>query len=204
MKPIELKVKSRQQTRRTNVKKLRANERVPAVIYGKHNPPMNLEIHYKDILHLVHHSATEHLLVNLVIDEGSSTRLAFVQDIQHEALTGGIQHVDFHEVHTDEEVAVLLPIEPSGEAIGSKISGNVLEHVLFEVKVKGLPKDLPEIITVDVTQLEAGNVIHLSDVTLPEGLTLIGDPTTPVFSIAAVRAVEETKDEDAEEAPVVA
>jgi len=199
MKPIELKVKSRLQTRRAGVRKLRADDRVPAVVYGKHNPPMNLEVQYTDLLHLVHHSATEHLLVSLIIDEGSSSRLAFVQDIQHDALTGTIQHVDFHEVHTDEEVTVILPIEPTGEPVGVKVSGNVLEHVLFEVKLKGLPKDLPEVITVDVTELQAGAVIHLSDVKFPDGLSFIGDPTTPVFSISSVKAVVEESDEETAE-----
>ena len=76
-------------------------------------------------------------------------------------------HVDFHEVAENEKVIVMVPVETVGEAEGVKTDGGVLEHVLFKVKVRGLPKDLPEVITVDVTHLKIGQAIHLGEIKAP-------------------------------------
>ena len=82
-------------------------------------------------------------------------------------LTGKVLHVDFHEVAENEKVTVMVPVETIGEAEGVKTEGGVLEHVLFKIKVRGLPKDLPEVITVDVSHLKIGQAIHLGEIKAP-------------------------------------
>lgn len=186
MKSVSLTAYSRNLAKRTGVKKLRANDRVPAVIYGKLNPPQNLEITVKDLENLIHHSVSENVLVDLSVQgDTKPKRLALVQEVQHHALSGKVLHVDLHEVAENEKVTITVPVESTGEAVGVKTGGGTLEHVLFKLKVRALPKDLPEIITVDVSALEIGKSIHIGDLVAPAGVELIGDKHVSVFAVAA-------------------
>ena len=94
-------------------------------------------------------------------------------------------HVDFHQVAENEKVTVTVPVETTGEAAGVKTGGGVLEHVLFKIKIRALPRELPEVITVDVTPLEIGQSIHLGEIPLPAGVEVVGDKKIPVISVAA-------------------
>ncbi|HZQ47570.1 MAG TPA: 50S ribosomal protein L25, partial [Verrucomicrobiae bacterium] len=142
MKSVPLNAFPRTQSRRGEVKKLRDAGRIPAVIYGRQQAPQNLEITSKEMGNLIHHSVSENLLVDLVVkDDARPKRLALVQEIQHHALSGEMLHVDFHEVAENEKVTIMVPVETSGEATGVKNGGGVLEHVLFKVRARALPKD---------------------------------------------------------------
>src|SRR6266542_2866100 len=186
MKSLSLTAFPRALAKRSGVKKLRVIGRVPAVIYGRQSQSQNLEVGLKEIEDLIHHSVSETILVDLAVDgDAKSRRLALVQEVQHHPLSGKVLHVDFHEVAADEKVTVTVPVETTGEAAGVKTSGGVLEHVLFKIKVRALPKDLPELISVDVTRLEIGQSIHLAEIPMPPGVEVIGDKHVPVISVAA-------------------
>lgn len=201
MKSVSLNAFPRALSRRSGAKKLREAGRVPAVIYGRQAPPQNLELNTKEIEDLVHHSASENLLVDLSLAEDPRPkRLALVQEIQHHPLSGKLLHVDFHEVAENEKVVINVPVESVGEAEGVKTGGGVLEHVLFKIRVRGLPKDLPEVITVDVSQLKLGDAIHLGDIKPPAGIEILGDKHLSVMSVALPRTEEEEAAEAAEAA----
>src|SRR5271170_3299781 len=192
MKSVALKAYPRSQVQRAEVKKLRASGRVPATIYGRQAKPQNLEINAKEISDLIHHSISENLLVDLSVEnDARAKRLALVQEIQHHPVDGKVLHVDFHEVAENEKVTVHVPVETTGEAVGVKTGGGVLEHVLFKLKVRCLPKDLPEQIVVDVTSLEIGQSIHIGGVKAPGGVEILGDKHITVVAVAAPRAEEE-------------
>src|SRR5271170_597449 len=192
MKSVALKAYPRSQVRRGEVKKLRSTGRVPATVYGRQAKPQNLEISAKEISDLIHHSVSENLLVDLSVEnDARAKRLALVQEIQHHPLDGKVLHVDFHEVAENEKVTVQVPVETTGEAVGVKTGGGVLEHVLFKLKVRCLPKDLPEQIVVDVTSLEIGQSIHIGGVKAPAGVEILGDKHITVVAVAAPRAEEE-------------
>lgn len=192
MKSVQLTAYSRTLTRRSGVKKVRAQDRIPAVIYGRHNPPQNLEINLKDLEKLIHHSASENILVDLdLVGTSAGKRLALVQDVQHHPLSGKVLHLDLHEIKEDERVTVMVPVESVGEAIGVKTGGGVLEHVLFKIKVRSLPKDLPEVITVDVSNLDVGKSIHIGDIAPIPGVEILGDKKIVVLSVAAPRTEAE-------------
>jgi large subunit ribosomal protein L25 len=191
MKSVALKAYPRAQVQRAEVTKLRRAGRVPATIYGRLAKPQNLEVNSKEFADLLHHSASENLLVDLSVEnDARSKRLALVQEIQHHPLDGKVLHVDFHEVAENEKVTVQVPVETTGEAAGVKTGGGVLEHVLFKLKVRCLPKDLPEQIVVDVTALEIGKSIHIADIKAPEGVEILGDKHITVVAVAAPRAEE--------------
>ena len=192
MKSVLLNAAPRVLSRRAGAKALRSGGRIPAVVYGRQAAPQNLEVNAKEMEDLIHHSVSENLLVDLTVkDDARPKRLALVQEIQHHPLTGKVLHVDFHEVAENEKVTVLVPVETSGEAEGVKTDGGVLEHVLFKIKVRGLPKDLPEVITVDVSHLKIGQAIHLGDIKAPEKTEILGDKHISVISVAAPRTEEE-------------
>jgi len=189
MKSVPLNVFPRTLARGRKVKQLRAAGRVPAVIYGGQSKPENLEISAKEMEDLIHHSVSENILVDLAVDKAK--RLALVQEVQHHPLDGKVLHVDFHEVSETEKVTIMVPLETAGEAVGVKTGGGVLEHVLFKIKVRALPKDLPEQIIVDVTSLELGKSIHLGEIKAPAGVEILGDKKVSVISVALPRTEEE-------------
>ncbi len=192
MKSVALKAYPRSQVQRAEVTKLRAAGRVPATIYGRQAQPQNLEVGFDDISDLLHHSVSENLLVDLSVEnDARAKRLALLQEIQHHPLTGKVIHVDLHEVAEDEKVTVSVPVETTGEAVGVKTGGGTLEHVLFKLKVRCLPKDLPEQILIDVTALEIGKSVHLGDIVPPAGVEILGEKTRTVVAVAAPRAEEE-------------
>jgi large subunit ribosomal protein L25 len=192
MKSVALKAYPRAQVQRAEVTKLRRAGRVPATIYGRQAKPQNLEVISKEFADLLNHSASENLLVDLTVEnDARSKRLALVQEIQHHPLDGKVLHVDFHEVAEDEKVTVQVPVETTGEAAGVKVGGGTLEHILHKLKIRCLPKDLPEQIVLDVTALEIGKSIHLGEIKAPEGVEIIGDKHITVVAVAAPRAEEE-------------
>src|SRR6266436_1875883 len=203
MKSVPLTAYPRALSRRAAVRKLRAKGRVPAVIYGRQIKPQNLELNRIDLENLLHHAVSENLLLDLTVaEDGRAKRLALVQEIQHHPLSGELLHVDLHEVSETEKVTVMVPVETEGEAVGVKTNGGVLEHVLFKIKVRALPKDLPEVITVDVSHLEIGEAIHIGEIKPSEGVEILGEKQIPVIAVAA--PVTEAEEAAAAEAAAVA
>ena len=184
MKTVPLTAYSRAHTRGAAGKRLRAAGRVPAVIYGRKAQPRNVEVKRKDLEDVTHHAASENLLLDLSIEGDGGKRLVLVKEIQHHPINGHPLHVDLHEVSETEKVTVMVPVETTGEAAGVKVGGGVLVHVLFEIKVRALPKDLPEVIIVDVSHLEINQTLHLGDIKAPEGVEIVGDKGISVISVA--------------------
>ncbi len=184
MKSVALTAHPRTVAKRNKVKKLRASGRIPAVIYGRHNKPESLELIAKEFKNLLHQAHSEHLLIDLTV-AGSDKRLALLQEVQHHALSRQVLHVDFHEVKENEKVIITVETEAIGVSVGVKAGGGVLEHVLHRVKVRALPKDLPEVVEIDVTALEIGKAIHIGEIKAPPGVEILGDKGLPVFSVAA-------------------
>lgn len=185
MKSVPLTALPRAATGRTGVKKLRTDARIPAVIYGRKRQSQNLELRAKEMEDLIHRAGSENILVDLTVNgDTDPNRLALVQEIQHHPLSGKVLHVDFHEVSADEQVTVAVPVEATGESIGVK-NGGVLEHVLFRVKVRALPKDLPEVLVLDVSHLDIGQAVHIGDIKPPAGVEVLGDKHISVLAVAA-------------------
>ncbi len=198
MKSVPLNATSRLLGRRAGAKKLRAEGRIPAVIYGGQTKPQNLEVSAKEFGDLMHHSVSENILVDVAIKgDARPKRLALLQEVQHHPLTQTVVHVDLHEVSETEKITVMVPVETTGESVGVKNSGGVLGHILFKLKVRALPKDLPEQILIDVSHLEINRAIHIGEIKAPEGVEILGDKHLPVVSVAPPRAEEEVAATDA-------
>jgi large subunit ribosomal protein L25 len=200
MEAVALNAQSRSELRRTRVKKIREAGLLPGVLYGCQKDPKPLSVCAKDFGKMVKHSASENLLVKLAVEgDGAGEHLALVQEVQRHPLSGLPLHVDFRAVVEDQPVILSIPIEPRGEAYGVKNEGGNLEHVLFNVKVKALPKDLPEVIMVDVSDLRSGQTLHLGDLVLPENVEVIGETAIPAFSVSVGRTARSEASKEAAE-----
>lgn len=188
-KQVKLSARPRVEAGRNAVKQVRARGAVPAVIYGAHETPSNLEIDRKAIDGVLAHAANEHVLVELEI--GGANKLSIIQEIQRHPVRGDILHVDFHAVSTTETVTSEVPIEPVGEPVGVKTHGGLLQQQLRVLEIECLPQNLPDLITVDVSALEIGGSIHVKDLVLPSGVTALADGEITVFIVSEPTVTEE-------------
>jgi large subunit ribosomal protein L25 len=188
-KQIKLTASRRTEIGRSAVRKIKASGQVPAVVYGGKSKPEPLQIARRDISNMLSHAAGENILVELEIE--GENRLALVQEVQHSPLGGAILHVDFHAVSMDEMIEADVPLEPTGTAEGVKTFGGLLEQNLRSLGIECLPRDLPDVIIVDVSHLNIGDAIHVRDIKLPEGVTTRISPELTAFSVMAPTVEEE-------------
>lgn len=183
---VKLTARTRAESGRNAVKRVRSRGAVPAVIYGLRQTPANLEVSHRDLEVLLSHAVGENILVDLEIKDGESTKnqLSLIQEVQHHAVRRDILHVDFQAVSMSEEITAEISIEPVGEADGVKNHGGLLEQSIRSIEIRCLPKNLPELIKIDVTNLKVGESIHIRDIALPEGVTATADPELTVLHIA--------------------
>jgi large subunit ribosomal protein L25 len=131
------------------------------------------------------HAAGENVLVELEIAGEKSSRTALVQEVQHTPVGGDIRHVDFHAISMDDTIQAEVPLEPVGTANGVKNFGGLLEQSLRVLTLECLPRDLPDRITVDISQLNIGDSIHVRDIQLPSGVTAKVPADLTAFSVLA-------------------
>jgi large subunit ribosomal protein L25 len=185
-KQVQLTARPRTESGRNAVKGVRARGSVPAVIYGHHTAPANLEVSLRDIENVLSHAVGENILVDLQIEDGAkkSSQLSLIQEVQHHPLARTVLHVDFQAVSATEEITASVTVEPTGEADGVKNFGGLLEQSIRSIEVRCLPQNLPEVILVDVTALKIGDSIHIRDLKLPAGVTATDDADLTVFIVA--------------------
>src|SRR5256714_8068016 len=188
-KQVKLIAERRTATGRSAVRKLKAAGSVPAVMYGSKDKPETLQISKRDINALLSHAAGENILVELEI--AGKSRLALVQEVQHAPLGGAVLHVDFHAVSQDEIIQADVPLEPVGTPNGVKNMGGLLEQNLRSLAIECLPRDLPDVLRVDVSALNIGDAIHVREIQLPSGVTTRIQQDLTAFSVLAPIVEEE-------------
>jgi len=182
-------------------RRLRGSGKVPGVIYGGENPAQAIELDHNGLYHRLKLEAFHASILSMNLD--GQKEQVLLRDIQMHPFKLQVLHIDFQRVDKNKKIHMKVPLHFINAEIapGVKLSGGLVSHVLTELDVSCLPKDLPEFISVDLTDLAAGNTLHLSDLKLPEGVeipTLIRGENLPVATIVIPRAVA------AEEAAAVA
>jgi large subunit ribosomal protein L25 len=186
-KQQKLTAQPRIKTGRSAVNEIKKQGLVPAVVYGGKDKQINLSINAREIGNILSHATSEHFLVDLEIADGGSktNRLALVQEVQHDPIRGSVLHVDFHAVKADEKLHAQIPVVTVGEPSGVKNYGGILEISMHSLEVECFPKDLPEVLTIDVSALNVGEGIHVKDIKFPEGVTTRVDGDLTVVRVAA-------------------
>jgi large subunit ribosomal protein L25 len=202
-KQVKLSASRRSGTGRSAVRKIKAQGGVPAIIYGAKQQPEALQISKRDISLMFSHASGENILVELEIDGESGSRLALVQEVQHSPVGGDVLHIDFHAVSMDEMIEAEVPLEPVGTPEGVKTFGGLLEQALRSLEIECLPKNLPDVITVDVSHLNIGDAIHVKEIPLPEGVKTRVPVDLTAFSVLAPTVEEVPVAAEAATAPEV-
>src|SRR5581483_1541659 len=199
-KQVKLKAEPRTSVGRSAVRKLRARGIIPAVIYGGKVEPQAVQVAARDINAMMSHASGENFLVDLEIAGEKSNRAALVQEVQHSPVGGEIVHVDFHAISMDETIQAEVPLEPAGTPVGVKTFGGLLEQSLRALAIECLPRDLPDRLVVDVSQLNIGDSIHVRDIQMPSGVTAKVPADLTAFSVVAPVVEEEPVTAEAEAA----
>jgi large subunit ribosomal protein L25 len=167
-KKTSLKAAPRARTGSGRLNQMRREGWIPSVIYGRGTENMNLKVDAKTFADVLAHSSSENIIVNLDV-EGQGTRLAFLQSIQHDPISGKALHADFRAIDENTPITAHIPTHLNGESAGVK-AGGLVEQYVHAIEITCLPNDLPETIEVDISHLEIGASLHIGDIQLPAGV----------------------------------
>jgi len=198
-KNTTLKAAPRARTGSGRLKQMRREGWLPSVIYGRGTENSNLKVDAKTFNEVIAQSSSENIIVNLEI-EGEGTRLAFLQAIQHDPLSGSAVHADFLAIDSKTEITAHIPAHLVGEAPGMK-AGGVIEQYVHALEIICLPDDLPETIDVDITSLQLGDSLHVGEVTYPKGVRPTHSADVVIVHIGRAGSGADTEAAAAEEAP---
>lgn len=181
-------------------RKIRREGFIPAVLYGREIEPISLTVNPIDLKKALSTEAGENTLLELHVkgDGEEITKIALLRDVQYDNLTSRPIHFDFQEILMKELITVKVPVEVVGKAPAIQ-EGGILEEILREIEVECLPASIPNVIEIDVSQLGIGDSIHIGDLTLPEGVTVLHDPDETIITILSP-VMEEVKPAAAEAA----
>ncbi|MHC4246672.1 MAG: 50S ribosomal protein L25/general stress protein Ctc [Planctomycetota bacterium] len=197
-----LKAEKRDARGKGVARKLRAAGRLPAVVYGQGGEALSITLDTAETSQLFHAISVENTIVDLSV-EGEESFQTLVREIQVHPFRPDVMHVDFYRLQKGVKVDVEIPVHLIGTPVGVKTGGGILQQVVYELPVKVIPSMIPESFDIDVEAIEVGGSIHVSDLTLPEGVEEIGlDADQTICTVVLPRAVvaedEEEGDEDAE------
>jgi large subunit ribosomal protein L25 len=179
---FKLNVAARNQTGRSASRRLRKVNRVPAILYGKHTQPETLSIDGPEFVRFLKSVGDRAVLIELQQDGKSAQSLSFLQEIQRDPITDKYLHVDLQEVKADEKFEIQVPVHLVGESFGVKNQSGVLENASHSLRIRVLPKDLPEAIIVDVTELKVGETIKVGEIKPIAGVDFLDPKGQPVVS----------------------
>jgi large subunit ribosomal protein L25 len=182
-------------------RRLRRQGLVPAIVYGADRAPEMITLVHNELVRHLEQEAFYSQILDLKV--GDKTEKVVVKDLQRHPAKPFVLHVDFQRVSAKEKIRVTIPLHFLNEqsSKGAKLGG-LVSHNLTEIEVSCLPDDLPQNIEIDVAEMTIGDILHLSEVPLPEGVALAHapDPDVPVLIIHGAQAREEGEEEGGEEA----
>ncbi|MGA3211466.1 MAG: 50S ribosomal protein L25 [Terriglobales bacterium] len=184
-----VKTEPRDAQGKNHARRVRRGGRVPATVYGAGKPPVSVSVDPKQITAILHSKAGHNTIFDLEL-EGESTK-AMIVDWQNEPIKNTMLHLDLKRIAMDKTLKLKVPIVLTGEAIGVKTEGGIMEQLLREIEVECLPADIPDAVAVEITHLTHGQVLRVKD--LPRGGTLrfLTDEQAPVAHIVHVKEVVE-------------
>jgi large subunit ribosomal protein L25 len=153
-------------------RRLRHEGKVPAIIYGAGRPPRQLAFDHNRVLQQLENESFYSSILKIKV--GEKSQAAIVKDIQRHPAKNRVMHMDFQRIVDDEKIKMNVPIHylNTEEAIGVKTGGGSVSQLITDVEVSCLPKDLPEYFEVDIAELELNEMLHLSDIKVPEGVEI--------------------------------
>jgi len=171
-------------------RKLRQIGQVPAVIYGHGREPQSLALNTREVDRLLSTISAASTVIELSVD--GRTARTLIREIQRHPVKRNVLHLDFQELVAGEKVTVSVPLRFTGVADGVRNGGGILEETMHQLHLRLDPSSIPDHIDVDVTPLTIGHSIHVRELTLPDGVTVLDDENATVCVCTAPKAVVET------------
>lgn len=191
MELIELEVRSRDEKGSSAASRLRRAGNIPAVVYSEGSDAQILTVDAHSYSRRIEGKGASQLFRFKSDTPQLDGLMTLVKSVQRDPIKGSVLHVDFLSVHEGHRITVTIPIEVIGEPVAVKHGESLLNQTLYEVDIECLPTAIPEFISVDVSAMNEGDAIHLSDIALPAGVELVSDPELAVLSVIAKRMEEE-------------
>jgi large subunit ribosomal protein L25 len=192
-----VEAQKRENRPRSILTRLRREGRIPAVLYGKKTGNELLHLDYSQFLRFLQQEGTS-AVINLKLPDGK-TKHVMIKELQKDPIKDVILHVDLYEINMNEPVDTETVIELNGEPAGVK-EGGILQQQLRTVEIRCLPNNIPDALTVDISELKIGDSVLLRDVKLPEGVELLSDPEEVVASVLPPQIEREKETEALDEA----
>jgi large subunit ribosomal protein L25 len=191
---IRLEVKEREHSGSRDSRRLRKAGMIPGVLYGQGHKPHPITVPERELRRVLTGSAGLHAILDVVLEGQKTTHSSILKDYQVDPIRGKIDHFDLQEVRLDQSIQTSVVVELVGESVGAK-AGGVLSQVAREVRVEALPLEVPERLELDVSSMEIGDSLRLTDLSTPEGVTLLDDPETVLATVTVPTRVEEPEEE---------
>ena len=169
-------------------RRLRNSGQTPGIIYGGTEAPVTISLDHNALYHALKKEAFHSSILDLEID--GKTQQVLLRDFQVHAFKQLVLHADFQRVDTSKKLHVKVALHFANEDVSPavKLNGAVISHVINEIEVSCLPKDLPEFITVDLSNIDVGNSLHIDELTMPEGVTAVAAGTNLTIATATIPA----------------
>ena len=179
-------------------RRLRRQGKVPAIIYGAGREPRSLMFDHNKVLQQLEDPSFYSSILNIKV--GDKSRAAIVKDIQRHPAKQRILHIDLQRIVEDEKIKMQIPIHYLGEeeAVGVKLGGGTVSKLMTELEISCLPKDLPEFLEVDISELELDQMLNVSDINLPEGTEISELLIEQNPAIVSIQEIKEIIEEDIE------
>jgi len=189
------------QTGSPSSRRLRADEKIPGVIYGHGMEPMSVTVDRRELRNAVSGGAGTNTVLDLMVTgpEGSRVYPAIIKDLQRHPVRRNVTHIDFLQVNLDGEITVAVPLRLAGEADKVAQGNGLVDPAVDTIEVVTTPRTIPDEFVIDISDMDMDTVIRLADVAMPPGVTPTGDPESPVVTVLTMRAeVAEIEAADAE------
>ncbi|MFN8667843.1 MAG: 50S ribosomal protein L25/general stress protein Ctc [Gemmatimonadaceae bacterium] len=190
MATASLSASARTGTGKGVARTLRRDGRVPAVIYGHARAPQSLSVDARELSRLLEKNSAETTVIELAVDGTMSRTL--IRDIQRHPVKRAIIHVDFQELVAGEKVHVNIPLVIVGTSIGVRLNAGILTQVMSELSCRVDPANIPNRIEVDVTNVNIGGSVHVSDLSIPAGVEVQSNASDTVLTVSAPKTGDET------------
>lgn len=184
METVEITIERRDDNGKGPARRLRAGGRVPGILYGPKRTTTSIAVSAEEFEKKIVHLEGSHLirLVHAGGDGELHERMVLVREMQLHPVSGRALHADFYEVDLTERLTVSVTIHFVGKPVGV-VNGGILQPILREIEVECLPTEIPDYLEVDVTALDVHDAVHASELTLPDRVTLVGDPTRTIVTV---------------------
>ncbi len=179
-----------------NARRMRREEHIPGVVYGQGMAPVSVSVARRDLRIALSGSAGLNTVLDLHVD--GKVYPAIVKDMQRHPVRRTVAHIDFLQVNLNEEIVVAIPVRLEGEAKAVMSAGGLVDPAVDTIDVSTTPRNIPDEIVIDITDMEMDTVITLGDLTFPAGVTPIAEPDLPIVTVLVTRGEEEDETEGAE------